>query len=610
MPNNNFLSEFHKRRDAALTRPHYDPLTGRGAGGSRSPFSLPFAGGGVVHIPDAMRQDPAFSAACLSADAFDRLRCRYDFEFWCVRCVKIKDKTSGRIIPFVLNSPQRHVLETFESQRLAALPIRAIILKARQWGGSTLVQMYMAWIQSVLKENWHSLICAHLKDTAKNILGMYTMMLDEYPRELWMGDTDPAFKPFERSNNIRRIMGRGCRVNVSSAEAQEALRGADIAMAHLSETAFWPDTPQKSPADFMRTVCGSIALEPLSLIVMESTANGTGNFFYDEWQRCVAGKGDKTPIFVPWFEIDIYSLPVKDDDEAIALFKSLTPYERNLWQQGLSLDKIKWYHFKAREYASLSQMHAEFPSTPSEAFVNSGANVFAADDIERLRRACCPPVKSGDLDSYGVFIPGHLSQRMKFWEMPRRQCRYMVTVDVGGRSSSADYSVIAVFRLDVMPVVVAQWRGHCDHDLLARRAMALGRMYFDALLVIESNSLETADETTSGAGVLAYIRNHYYNLYCRQAYDRFSETVSDRPGLHTNRNTKAMMIDLLIRAVREGYGERDLEACNELAAYVALPNGSYAAPASKHDDILMTRAFALFALAHDPELSYLYPQPL
>lgn len=73
-----------------------------------------------------------------------------------------------------------------------------------------------------------------------------------------------------------------------------------------------------------------------------------------------------------------------------------------------------------------------------------------------------------------------------------------------------------------------------------------------------------------------------------------------RPGFHTNRATKAAMIDHLIAAVRSGgYIEHDAEACNELASYSCLPNGSYAARRGKHDDILMTRAIALYVLDTD-----------
>ena len=116
-----------------------------------------------------------------------------DFEYWAARCVKIKDKLSGKLVPFRLNRPQRRVLSMLEEQRRGGRPIRMIMLKARQWGGSTLVQMYMAWIQMIHAENWHSLICAHVKDTSSTIRGMYSHILSHYPAEYWTEECEPEF---------------------------------------------------------------------------------------------------------------------------------------------------------------------------------------------------------------------------------------------------------------------------------------------------------------------------------------------------------------------------------------------------------------------------------
>jgi hypothetical protein len=63
-----------------------------------------------------------------------------------------------------------------------------------------------------------------------------------------------------------------------------------------------------------------------------------------------------------------------------------------------------------------------------------------------------------------------------------------------------------------------------------------------------------------------------------------------------------MLINALIAAVRDkNYVERDADACNELATYVELPNGAYAAKPGKHDDILMTRALALHVIATEKQ---------
>ena len=90
-----------------------------------------------VAIPESMANDPAL-ARVGSRREWQLLRFRHDFAYWAATCVSIKDKCRGRRVRFVLNYAQRRLLAAFERQRLAGRPIRTILLKARQWGGSTL----------------------------------------------------------------------------------------------------------------------------------------------------------------------------------------------------------------------------------------------------------------------------------------------------------------------------------------------------------------------------------------------------------------------------------------------------------------------------------------
>ncbi len=595
------LAEDARRREArAAAEGGYDPVEGRGCCGPRELVDTPVEGLPRAFVPRAMTADPSYGSVRHDTAGWRRLRCRHDFEYWCAACVCIKHKTLGHDVPFVLNAPQRRVAAMLEADRRAGRPMRMIMLKARQWGGSTLVQMYMAWIQSCVRRNWHSLICAHVKDTAASIRGMYTKMLAAYPSELWDGDEPPRFRPFERSINVREIAGRGCRVTIGSAENQEAVRGADYSMAHLSETAFWPATPRNSPADFIRAVCGAIALIPDSLIVMESTANGVGSYFHSEWLRCKAGDGDKHAVFVAWHEIEIYRLQPPDPE---GLAASMNAYERMLWDAGLCLDQIYWYRRKRAEYADAAQMMAEFPTTDTEAFLNTGRGVFAPEAVERLRADCTVEPRRGETDGHR-FRDDSLGG-LRMGRDAEEGARYVAAVDIGGRSSASDWSVIAVMRRARLPgerhEVVAQWRGHTDHDLLVRHAENIARHYNRALLIIESNTLETEAGGDPNLFVLSRLAERYGNLYRREGFDTATGRRTERIGFHTNRATKALVVAELIAAVRDGsYTERDPEACNELLTYEQLPNGAYAAKCGCHDDIVMTRALALHALHAAP----------
>jgi hypothetical protein len=570
------------------------------------------------NIPDAMMQDARYMVARNEHD-LALLRFKYDFEFWACKCVVITDKVSSQDIPFRLNRPQRRLVAELERQRLAGEPLRLIMLKARQWGGSTLVQVYFAWIQIIHCRNWNSLICAHVKDSAATIRGMYSKILERYPEEYWEEESPPAFRPFERMTNTRYIPGRGCKVTVCSSENQESTRGMDCSLAHLSEVAFWKDSPLHNPEDLLRSVASGVARKPLSFIAMESTANGVGNFFHREWMRAVSGKSDKIPFFVPWHEIDMYAEEVAD---AELLWNSLDEYERELWHtHGCTLEAINWYHNKRRGFPDHRSMMAEYPTTPDEAFTSSSTNVFASVDVERLRCGVREPLARGEIVgspkgdmaflSSPRFVPSPEGGTM-VWMHPVEGERYIVSVDIGGRSRHSDYSVIAVLTLGAggaLPEVVAQWRGHIDHDLLGFKAAAMGRYYNDALLVVESNTWETSSEG-HGAYILNALAENYPNLYRRGVRTAGSsgEDSDGKPGFHTNIRTKAALIANLIAMVREGgYIERDNDACDELLQYEALPDGSYSARRGCHDDILMTRAIALYVgqVLQGPHDSYL-----
>lgn len=308
-----------------------------------------------------------------------------NFEAWAADCVRITDKLTGVPVPFRLNAPQKRVLGVIEDMRRRGRPIRLIMLKARQWGGSTLIQIYMAWMQLVRREGWNSLICAHVKDASAQIRGMYSQLLREYPEGMKRGGPkDWTFVPFERSQSVCWIPARRAQVAIATSLSPNTLRGSNFAMAHLSEVAFWADGDERAASEIVRTVSGSVAREADTMVVMESTANGTDNFFYHEWQRAVEGKSDKTPVFVPWHEIDIYRRVLLPHERAAAE-ASLDDYERRLLDGGVELERVAWYHEKRREYATHEAMMAEFPSTAEEAFANAGFDrLLRPDEVPRL----------------------------------------------------------------------------------------------------------------------------------------------------------------------------------------------------------------------------------
>lgn len=650
----------------------FNPITGEGSIGERrrveiSDFPIP-----VQWLPATMLRVPlvselvrqgsvsAFISETLQAECtpenrekvieqFVRVRILHDFAFWCAAFVTIKCKGKGDTL-FRLRAPQRRLVELFESRRLAGEPVRVIMLKARQWGGSTVTQIYMAWLQLVHRKGLNSLIIAQVARTASDIKDMFDRLLAAYPVKLLYA-LGEAYSPGERktenvdnAGTIKRIPQRNCKISVGTAEKPDSVRGSDYSLVHCSEVGLWRKTEGRSPEDIVRSACSGILLEPYTMIVYESTANGVGNFFHTEYTAAKdpSVPSQFTPFFVPWYEIEMYRKPVANPAAfAEALYKGRlqdTPHSNReatgkylwwLWQQGATLENIAWYVEERSKYNNDGGMASEYPSDDIEAFVNSGANVFDRYMVEQLRPACRTPKYIGDVCAdadegadalENVRFAPDPTANLHVWAMPETDeaetvtDRYLTVVDIGGRSNAADWSVICVFdRINLIdggkPAVVAQWYGHIDMDLLAWKAAQIATWYDNALLVIESNTLETKDRERMVDGdqslfILNQIKDAYDNLYARkQSEDDIRQGMPRKYGFHTNVATKPLVISTLIKAVREHlYTERDERCLDELLTYERKPNGSYGAIIGKHDDLLMTRAIGLHICFREMEI--------
>lgn len=572
-------------------------------------------------------------------EQFVRLRFRYDFAFWAATLVYIKNKDGGVDVLFRLTRPQRRFVERLESLRKSDKPIRIILLKARQWGGSTTSQLYMAWLQLIHHVGLNSLIIAHQGSGSDEIKDMFDRMIRAYPVEMLhklgeaYSDNEPKFVGVGKSGSIFRVPQRNCKIKIGTAERPDGCRGGDYSLVHLSEVGLWKATEGKKPEDIVRSACSGVLYRPYTMIVYESTANGTGNFFQREYDSAKKGDSQFEAMFVSWFDIEKYSLKV-DDIEAFAA--NLYDNRNNdnvkssreesgkylwwLWNKGATLEAIHWYILERAKYNEHASMASEYPSDDIEAFVHSGTMVFDKYKVDAFDRYCKEPRYIGEV--YADADEGkNALKNLRFsedrqgmlwiWDLPeideneKVTDRYLTVVDVGGRSAKADWSVIVVFDRLFMadggkPVVVAQWYGHCDIDLLAWKAAQIAAFYDNSKLVIESNTLETHDKERDVEGdqsqfILNQISGIYPNLYARkQSEDDILQGLPIKYGFHTNVATKPMVISTLVKIVRENmYIERDRRCLDEYLTYEKKQNGAYGAVIGKHDDLLMTRAIGL-----------------
>lgn len=543
-------------------------------------------------------------------DVVTRLRLKYDFEYWAATCGTIFDKTSGQEVKFKLRKAQRKLLKVLVETAFALKPIRVILLKARQWGGSTLIQLFCSWIQLFHRKNWNSVIATHIEEAARNIRGMYTLMAERHPRDI----LDIRFRNFEGSSKNKQIVDRGCVIYIGSMERPNSLHSGNYKLVHCSEVGYWKETTQRKPSDFVNAFEGSVPLEPFTMVALESTAKGTGNFFHTTWLASQKGENAYTPVFVAWWEIDMYTLPFDSFEQMKMFVESMNTYELYMFSLGATLEGIHWYREKRKSFDSDWDMQEQFPSTADEAFVTSGRKAHHPLHIKQMEVFTKKPEWIGELYADAKSGAEAINNSLEFKEIAKGEFfvwkkpdtsrlynhRYVVSLDIGGASAKADWSVIRVVdRLAMMnggvPEFVATYRFHMDQDLTAWRAVQVAKWYCDALLVVESNSLNRFQtEGNFTTTVLDIIAHTYPNLYFRDDPDKIKEGIPTKYGFQTGKN-KSELVSTITTGLREmGFIERDQRMLDECGWYELKQDGSYGAIDGQHDDIYMSSAICLW----------------
>lgn len=343
-----------------------------------------------------------------------KLRFREDPEFALFVEDKIEDKATGNMIPFRLNFPQRKLLAIFERQRHKKKAIRVVVLKARQWGGSTLTQLYMKWIQDHRHDGWNSVILAQVKGASKKIKAMYRKAIEHQPG--WTigrpGD-QLQLSPFENStddfivtNGTKSV--RRSTLTIASFDTFDNVRGSNFHMAHYSEVAYWKKTPEHDPEGVISSIHGGIKNIEDNIEVYESTGRGASGFFYDKCQLAMDPDNNDANefLFIPFFDIELNQEPV-DDEYAFAAWlydnreKTTCPkgwreegkFFWKIWRLGATFEAINWYRIERNNYKSHAFMATEAPIDENEAFRNSGNLIFNPYSIDELQQAYQRPPK-------------------------------------------------------------------------------------------------------------------------------------------------------------------------------------------------------------------------
>lgn len=249
-------------------------------------------------------------------------------------------------------------------------------------------------------------LSTHLTTRHLNIRGLAASVSDDMVKELWDRDKriianlpnwllPPAVPKKTYFENVKEYMhwqDSGSIILFQQANQMTGLgQGRQFEVAHLTEVADWPD-PDMIRNDFMPTV-----EHPANLTILESTAQGRGNFWHKFTESVRRGKQFGWVYhFTPWYveKKKYWAIPPDDwkpnkmtelhlekcrnTSPEFCFGKTVTP----TWEQ------LYWYEKNresAMEEGTLNYFLANYCATPEESFQHSGISAFPTEWLEEQR---------------------------------------------------------------------------------------------------------------------------------------------------------------------------------------------------------------------------------
>lgn len=528
----------------------------------------------------------------------------------------------GRLIPFILNPGQKIVIERLNEALAKGSFVRLIVLKSRRQGISTLAEAIMYWIAST-QENRTTLVLAHDKDTSKELFSIAQGFYDDDARHergtmpLLLSAGRSAIR-FANPDKATRHADPGLRSSmlVETAEGRGVGRGLTLAGYHWAEVAY---TQKQGVAAGLNIACSKT---PGTVGIWESTANGVGDGFEENWKKAVAGLNDFIPIFLPWNIDPNCSRPMTDKEKNGWRYE---PGEKELKERyGLSLEQLK---FRRITIASPEcqipgvppeeVFRQEFPLCWEESFIKRGKNFFLVTALEKLKTDPAKGLKQplytasirAPIDTVEIALrakqlnPKPLTPIIEkvphgilnVWQEPMNGEDYVIAGDAAEGLQHGDRSTAVVLARRVPRIVARLATRTHDPDEFGILCALLGWWFNTGLVGIERN----------GPGVAA---NKALRLlhYPRCWYDRevvnVNEPVKAFLGWNTNASTRRPMLDRLEQAVRTmEYGQPSDNFYEEARKFIVVEQNTSAgqtkgkpvASPGCHDDEIMANAIAL-----------------
>jgi hypothetical protein len=327
----------------------------------------------------SLRDMQGTAVADLSGQEVEELqKLRKELPYFARKALKIRTK-SGEVLPFGFNRSQDFLHHKVEQQSQATGKVRKIVVKGRQLGSTTYIQGRFYHRLWKCRRALQAFILTHEAPASQNVFAMAKRFYDLHPEGL--------ARPPEHTSNIKelRFADNDCGYQVATAGTEEIGRSATIQLFHGSEVAFWPHAESHATGLF-----NTVGNAPGTEIILESTANGIGNYFHKAAMAAIRGNSEFEATFIPWFWGEDYVQSCPDSFEPSEKWVAYGELNDLTWEQ------LYWAFIKNRELANTIsaaldepcwRFMQEYPSNFEEAFQTSGNSFIPAAQVMMARKA-------------------------------------------------------------------------------------------------------------------------------------------------------------------------------------------------------------------------------
>ena len=537
---------------------------------------------------------------------------------WFESYSRIKMK-SGAIGRPTMNAYQRDINEVHKYCRKHEIPCRIIGLKPRQKGSST-------FFTNLMYTDVRRPAAGEAEVSACVMGGQYSQV-----DNLWqILNRYEAHDSFEWGNQMRitNLEGQcsnGGRIVKETAGDFDAARSGTFQWLLTTETARWRDEGVANAHKVLQGAMACVPDLPGTVVVLESTANGSSGAYFDFWQGAVtleefkAGKRGNgfVKVFRAWFEFPDSHLPMTEA-QSQEIEETLTPDEKELIKHfGCEISQIAWRRNKiAGECGGDADLfEQEYPRSAETAFLLSGRKRFNRIGIEwqkrlldqhQVERGTIELTKDGGVDKTSWRLtedPGEAE--FDRWEAPMPGKKYLIAVDTMTGASQAmgldpDCHSVLCLRRGFYDAhgwhptrVVARLFSPCrwDIDVLEHAVYRLAHYYGRCMIVPEINN---------DRGLIELLKlRRSAKIYRRRTTNKKTGKVTDAYGWQTNVQTRKNLEDAVAKAIREwdveGEGIEVLcpNIIRELETFIVNEKGKGEAADGSHDDDVIALGIGL-----------------